>query len=847
MKANLERHDEIILDAVDAHGGHVFNTVGDGFWTVFERAPQAVEAALAIQHDLNREAEADRGSLRVRMAIHTGEADQREGVYSGATVNRATRLIPVAHGGQTILSRTACDLVRNALPGEVTLRDLGYHRLHDLESPEQIYQLDHLGFRSEFPPLRSLDTMPHNLPLQLTSFVGREAEIEEVRTLLATHRIVTLSGIGGQGKSRLALQLAAQVLKMFPDGVWFVELARLTDPARVPQAVANALGVREVPGRDVADMLMQHLCSQTALIVLDNCEHLIDASAVWVETALQTAPGLKVLATSREMLGIPGEVVFVVPSLAAPAIGIDPKDTSQSDLTTYEAVQLFAQRAGLVKPGFAIDENNAQSVGQVCARLDGIPHAIELAAARVAVLSPDQIAERLDDCFQLLGVGTRTASPRHQTLRAVIDWSHDLLEAREQMLLRRLSVFVGGWTLDAAEEIWGESETLDVLSRLVDKSIVVAEPSDATGMRYRLLETTRRYAREQLEVAGEAEATERRHRDWALALVEAVVAGFPGLEVAPRLEALETENDNVRAALEWSLARSESEPALRIAASMKHFWKSEGLLTEGIAWCERALAAGLESSAARSQTLSVLSALAFFHGDVDRARSAGEEALAIAREVSDKRSLVLALSAVARNASLSESDYQTGSAAAEEGLRLARELKDRDSELVLLVNQGETDRYWGHLKQAAEMYEEARALCLTSGNRYREVDVLFNLGQTALAMGDADEADRRYRQVERLTTEFHHLAGRLQALVGMAEVYATRGAHDQAARLLSASKTGLETQGRTLDPPDRLLYDRSVTVTREALGEQAFAAAWAEGGELTLDEAVAEAFGDAPT
>jgi predicted ATPase len=846
MKANLERHDQIILDTVDAHGGHVFNTVGDGFWTVFERPPQAVEAALTIHRDLDREAERATNPLRVRVAIHTGEADQREGVYSGATVSRVARLTPVAHGGQTILSRTAWDLVRNALPDEMTLRDLGYHRLPDLESPEQIYQLEHPGLRSEFPPLRSLDTMPHNLPLQLTSFVGREAEIEEVRKLLAAHRVVTLSGIGGQGKTRLALQLAAQVLKMFPDGVWFVELARLTDPARVPQAVANALGVREVPGRDVADMLMQHLCSQTALIVLDNCEHLIDASAVWVETALQTAPRLKVLATSREMLGIPGEVVFVVPSLAAPAIGIDPKDTSPSDLTAYEAVQLFVERAALVKPGFAID-GSAQSVGQICARLDGIPHAIELAAARVAVLSPDQIAARLDDCFQLLGVGSRTASPRHQTLRAVIDWSHDLLEEQEQRLLRRLAVFVGGWTLEAAEEIWGESGTLDLLSRLVDKSLVVAEPSDATGMRYRLLETTRRYAREKLAAAGEGEAIERRHRDWTLALVESVDLGFPGSDVALRLESLETENDNVRAALEWSLARNESEPALWIVASMKHFWKSNGLLTEGIEWCKRALAAGSELSIARSQALSVLSALSFFHGDVDRARSAAEEALTIAREVDDTRSLMLALSAVARNASLSESDYEIGSVAADEGLRLARELGNRDSELVLLVNQGDADRYWGHLKRAEEMYEEARALCRASENRYREVELLFNLGQTALAMGNADEADRRYRQLERLTTEFHHLAGRLQALIGMAEVYATRGAHDRAARLLGASEAGLETQGRTLDPPDHLLYDRSVAAARETLGERAFAAAWAEGGELTLDEAVAEAFGDAPT
>jgi predicted ATPase len=843
MKRSLERHDEIIRNAVHAHGGRVFNTSGDGFWTVFGRAPEAAKAAVVIQHDLEREAQRAGSRLRVRVGIHTGEADQHDGVYSGAAVNRVARLVPVAHGGQTILSRTACDLVSNSPPDDVTLRDLGYHRLHDLKSPEQIYQLDHSSLRSDFPPLRSLDALPHNLPLQLTSFVGREAEIGEVRELLVGHRIVTLTGAGGQGKTRLALQLAAQVSKVFPDGVWFVELARLGDPMRVPQTVASALGLREVPGRDVSHTLMQHLDSQAVLIVLDNCEHLIGATANWVESALQSAPRLKVLATSREMLGIPGEVVFVVPSLPAPDIGADPKDASPSELGTYESVQLFVDRARLVQPDFAIDQDNARAIGQICARLDGIPHAIELAAARVAVLSPDQVAERLDDCFQLLGVGSRTASPRHQTLRAVIDWSHELLEEQEQMLLRRLAVFVGGWTLEAAEEIWGQSGTLDLLSRLVDKSLVVVEPSGDSGMRYRLLETTRQYARGKLVTAGEAETIERRHRDWVLALVEGLVIGL-GTEVTPRLELIAAENYNVRAALEWSLTRNETEPALRIVAAMKHFWKSGGLPTEGIEWSERAVGAGSEASVAKSQALSALSALAFFHGRMDRARSAANEALVVAREVNDKRTLVLALSAVGRNSSLSERDYEIGVVAAEEGLRLARELGDRDSELVLLVNQGETARYWGHLERAQAMYEEARIRCQEHGNRYRDVDILFNLGQTAHAMGNTDEADRRYRQTADVAAELHHQAGRLQALIGMAEVYASRNEHKRAARLLGASEANLAAQGRTLDPPDRLLYDRSAKAVRRALGESAFTAAWTEGSELMLDEALAEAFGN---
>jgi tetratricopeptide (TPR) repeat protein len=317
-----------------------------------------------------------------------------------------------------------------------------------------------------------------------------------------------------------------------------------------------------------------------------------------------------------------------------------------------------------------------------------------------------------------------------------------------------------------------------------------------------------------------------------------------GSEVTPRLELVAAENDNVRAALEWSLARNEIEPALRIAASMKHPWKSEGLLTEGIGWCERALAASSEASIASSQALSALSALAFFHGDKERARSAANQALAVAREVSDKRSLVLALSAVGRNASLSERDYEIGTVATEEGLKLAREMGDRDSELVLLVNQGETARYWGHLERAEVMYEEARVRCQEYGNRYRDVDILFNLGQTAHAMGNTDEADRRYRQTAQVAAELHHLAGRLQALIGMAEVHAARGDYDRAARLLGASEAGLAAQGRTLDPPDRLLYDCSVNAVRKALGERVFRAAWAEGSELTLDEAAAEALGD---
>ncbi|HEY7461690.1 MAG TPA: adenylate/guanylate cyclase domain-containing protein, partial [Gemmatimonadota bacterium] len=480
MPAAVSRHDELLREAVLRHGGHVFKTGGDGFCVAFDRAADALAAALDAQHALASESWGEVGALRARMAVHTGAAEVRDGDYFGAALNRSARLLAIGHGGQVLVSQTTFDLVRDALPADAELRDLGAHRLKDLQRPEQVYQLMHPTLGADFPALRSLEAVPHNLPLQLTSFVGRERELDLLRGQLSGARLLTLTGPAGSGKTRLALQLAAEVLEHYPDGIWFLDLAALTDPALVAQTAASALGLKEQTARSPLDVLADHLKSRRLLLVLDNCEHLIGACAALAERLLRAGPDVRILATSRESLSVAGEVAWPLPPLATPDPRRLPEYQPADALTQYEAVRLFIDRALLVQPTFAVTNANAPAVAQVCQQLEGIPLAIELAAARVKVMTVEQIAARLSDRFRLLTGGGRMATARHQTLRAAIDWSYDLLSEPERLLLRRLSVFAGGWTLEAAEAVCaGEGiegwEVLDLQTHLVDKSLVLVE------------------------------------------------------------------------------------------------------------------------------------------------------------------------------------------------------------------------------------------------------------------------------------------------------------------------------------------------------------------------------------
>ena len=514
----LTRHDAIVRAAIEGQGGYIFKTAGDAFYGAFETATSALEAAVAAQRARFRNTWDETGPLRVRMAIHTGAAEFRENDYFGPSMNRTARLLAAGHGGQTLLSFASEELVRDHLLQGVSLRDLGERRLKDLNRPERIFQLIVEGLPTEFPPLRSMEVVPNNLPVQLTSFVGREREMTEVKRLLGTTHLLTLRGTGGTGKTRLSLQVAADILESFADGVWLVELAALSEPDTLVETVATVLGVREEPERPLLTTLVNYLQAKSLLLILDNCEHLIAAVARLADTLLRACPNLRILASSREAMGIAGETTWAVPSLSLPDLWRDKLTGAEliEALSQYEAVRLFVDRATAVQPSFVITNENAPAVAQICWRLDGIPLAIELAAARVKVLTLDQISKRLDDSFRLLTGGSRTALPRQQTLRALIDWSYDLLSEQEKKLLRRLSVFARGRTLEAVEEVCSgdgveADDMLDMLSQLVDKSLVTREVEPDGEPRYYILESVWQYGRGKLQEAGEMPALRARH------------------------------------------------------------------------------------------------------------------------------------------------------------------------------------------------------------------------------------------------------------------------------------------------------------------------------------------------
>ena len=544
---------------------------GDSFVAAFARASDAVACALGLQP-------APLAPIRLRIGVHTGEVQLRdEGNYIGPAINRAARIRDLAHGGQTVLSGTTEDLVADVLLADAWLTDLGRHELRGVPRPERVVQLCHPDLRNDFPPLRTPKRVgAHNLPVQLTSFVGRQAEMHEVRQLLAGNRLVTLTGAGGAGKTRLAVEIVARIAAEFGDGVWYVDLAPITDPGVEPVALARALGLPDQPGRSTMDTLLRFVRDRRMLVVLDNCEHLLDASADLVVALLGAAPGLTVLATSREPIGVAGEVSWRVPSL------------SLAD----EAIELFTDRARRVRPDFAVSDDNAAVVTEICRRLDGLPLAIELAAARVRALSLLEIVDSLHDRFRLLTGGARTAVRRQQTLRASVDWSHALLTQPERVLFRRLAVFLGGFDLAAAQAVAGGGEVerfqvLDQLTLLVDKSLVVAEHTGG-ATRYRLLETVRQYALEKLGESGEADSMRSRHRDHYTAMA-ALLDAPAGRDYERRVEQAETEIDNLRAAFAWSRENSDIELALALVSALQPLWQARGRIREGLAWFDAVL------------------------------------------------------------------------------------------------------------------------------------------------------------------------------------------------------------------------------------------------------------------
>jgi predicted ATPase/class 3 adenylate cyclase len=832
------RHHEILREAIESNQGYVFQVVGDAFCAAFHTAGEAVRSAIRCQLKMNQEDWGD-ASLNVRMGIHTGKGElQDAGDYHGyLTLSRVQRLMSAAHGGQVLLSLASQELVCDDLPEGVALRDMGKRRLKDLVRPEHIYQLIIPDLPRDFPPLKTLDIYQHNLPAQMTSFIGREREIEAIKRALSEYRLVTLTGSGGTGKTRLSLQVAADLLDQFPDGVWFIELAPLTNPDLIPQTILYIFGVAEQQGQTTLQALIEHTREKKILLILDNCEHLIEASARVADTLLNSAQRLTILASSREALGVKGEMVWYVPSLALP----DMKRLPTIDqLSQYEAVRLFTERAILVQPHLQMTHENAFGIAQICVQLDGIPLAIELAAARVKSLSVDQIAVRLHDRFRFLTGGSRTSLPRQQTLRAAIDWSYNLLSEPEHAALRRLSVFAGGWTLESAEAIavGGEvdqTEVLDLLTSLVNKSLIIFNSEDE---RYGMLETARQYAREKLVASGEEGMYMQAHIEHFLQLAEEAESFQAGDEQVKWLNRLEVEHDNFRVALNFSLQEKKNDIAIRIAGALGQFWWVHSHLKEGPEWLKQVLSAEKDvNQADRAKALFWSGVLARHQGDYEAGKHFSNESLQLYRALGNKEGMAKSLNSLG-SMEYFEKDFDLAQEHFAEALSVYRELGREDGIARALNNLGIAAHTQGNLAQAKELYQESIAICQRLGEKWIMSHALYNLGHITYDEGNASEARRIYEECLNLCQELEDKDGLAFVLSSLANVLHIEGQHVNSAQVQGAVLAYLRDLGSLLETIEQLFFDQTAIALKELLGEKNYQKEFEVGKTLALEQVI---------
>jgi predicted ATPase/class 3 adenylate cyclase/DNA-binding CsgD family transcriptional regulator len=880
------RHDRIVREQVEVAGGRVVKTVGEAFRAVFADPYAALASAVAIQRAVGSELWPPDLLMQVRMALHSGACVERDGDYFGPVVNQAAGLLAVGHGGQVLVSRAAYELLAGRLPGGIGFRDLGEHRLKDLGRAERVFEVTGPGLPGGFGPLRSLDDpVPrHNLPAQPTSFVGRAAELAELRSLVSTgSRLVTIAGPGGIGKSRLALQVAAEVLDGASDGVWLVELAPVAEPELAARTVAAVLKVREEPGRLILDTLVDAVGDRHLLVVLDNAEHVLGAVAKLADAMMRCCPQAYLLVTSREPLGTSGEHLFRVPPLAVPPAG----QAAPDRLAAFESVQLFTERAALHRQGFALDQANAAAVAAVCVRLDGIPLALELAAARLGSLSVPEISSRLDQRFGLLTGGSRTALPRHQTLRALIDWSYDLLIPEEQIMLGQLSVFAGGWTLAAAEAVTaggstGEWQVLDHLAALVDKSLVQAEEIQGS-MRYRLLETIRQYAAERLarRPGSALDETRAAHRNHYLALVETAGPHLRGPDETVWLDRLQVEFDNLRAALAFSLADPDgAEPGLRLAAGLRWFCIMRGHSGEVLealhvllerpdahmptltraralnASCHLLnhfgddsmipalageaikIARSLADAAATADALSHLCWFRLERGDLPAALAQIDEAVGLARTTGDPRLMadLLGRRAVFKG---EEGDLDAAFADNQEALAQSRAAGDDYRVAITLANLGVYEVSAGQLGAARTHLREACTLADDRGYLNMSVGLWQNLGLVELIDANPRDARRLFlNSLDRARTTGVKSSYFHAALLGLALAVGAGGDPAVAATLHGVADVHYERAGRVFEATEGGLRDRDHAQLRATLGDEAFEAAYRHGRSLSHADAV---------
>jgi predicted ATPase/class 3 adenylate cyclase/DNA-binding XRE family transcriptional regulator len=847
-EAVLARYHTNLRQAVETYDGIVFKSVGDLVCAAFARVPHAVEAALASQRTLQSEPWHGVGPLQARAAIHTGSVELHDGEYVGLPLSRIARLLEVGHAGQTLVSLATYELVRDSLPPGAAIDDLGSHRLRDLTRPEQIYQLGAPDLPADFPPLRTLDQHQTNLPLQPTALIGREHEVAQVCALLRGNdaRLLTLTGPGGTGKTRLALQVAAEFLDSFADGVYFVALAPIRDPALVIETIAATLGVKEGGDQPLPTLLKRHVRDKQLLLVLDNFEQVNDAAPLVAEL-LETAPRLKALVTSRACLQIYGECEFPVPPLALP----DPRRLPPLErLTQYEAVRLFMERARAVKPDFAISDENAPAVAEICVRLDGLPLAIELAAVRIKVLTPQALLARLTRRLHVLTGGARNLPARQQTLRDAIAWSHELLPEAEQALFARLAVFVGGCTLEALEAVSNvdadvAADPLDTIQALVNNSLVRQEVRGNAEPRLHMLETIREYALEQLVVRGEEAALRTRHASYYLNLAQAAQPRLDTDQQEAWLDRLEAEHDNLRAALTWALERGETELAVRLSTALWRFWEMRGYFTEGRRWLSTVLDQIDEMDAAlQAAAYTGAGTMAYHQREHAQAIQWHQHALDLYRSLDDKHGIAFALNNLGVQW-LEQGDFAPAMQHLTESLALTQQLGQTRTSAYTRHNMAEMARWQADYVQAAELYAESLAVFRTLGDHWAACYSLVGLGKVVGYQGDDAQATRFCLEAMSLCQEQDHRELLTECLEGLAHSAARHGQGARAARLFGAA----EQLRVVIDAPRAVVenqwYAEAVALVRAALDPLTYERAWLEGRRMPIEEAIAYAMSSA--
>jgi predicted ATPase/class 3 adenylate cyclase len=844
--AVLDEHAAIIRRAVAEAGGVEVSTHGDAFFVVFRSPAGAVRAAVAAQRGLAAHDWSPGPPVRVRMGLHTGEGMLGGDDYAGLDVHRAARIADAGHGGQVLVSDATRGLVQQALPGGASLRDLGEHRLRGLEAPERLHQLVGDGLAADFPPPRTLDARPNNLPLQLTSFVGRESEIAEVEQLLGRTRLLTLTGPGGSGKSRLALRVATDLLTDFRDGSCFVDLSPVTDPALVPAAVANALGVPEAAGRPILDGVKEHLRHRELLQVVDNFEQVAEAGPV-IEELLTAAPRLRTMVTSRVVLSLRGEQEYAVPPLAVP----DPQRLPNGlpALRAIEGVRLFTERATAADPRFTLTEDNAPVVAEITARLDGLPLAIELAATRTKVLTPQQILSRLKRRLSLLTSGPRSLPERQRTLRAAIAWSHDLLVVVERRLFARLSVFTGGWTFESAEAVCDPDElgidALDGLTSLVDKSLIRRTEPPGRPSRFSMLETIREFGLEQLEACGDLELVQRRHAEHYLDLAVEAEPHLTAEDQGEWLDRGDEEHANTRAALRWAIDHGRADQAQAAAGALWRFWQQRGHLAEGRRWLDEVLAmpSGQAPTAARAKALAGAGGIAWW-SDQAAAHTFYREALAIERELGDPARLAEALYNEAF-AVAAEHDLDTATRLFDESLTLFRRVGDEHGVARALAMRVVPDAMAGAWDRVIAGMEEIVAIWRRLGDR---LSLAFSLIWLAFAYGRAgrrDDARNTALAALELFREADNATGVALAFLDLAFLLVWEGRHEDAVRMAAvAERTRNQAGGGPMPGFGGMFEGDPAAEARAHLPEDAARQAWEQGLAMTVDEATALAAGD---